>query len=923
MTISTPWWIQTIIGELSETQNQELTAEFLHQEDILDKICSEIQNQFGFDFVAIQIINPEDNFIETVYGTGIAASWYGRAKCYSEPDSDLVDIHTDIAQTGCTEIIYGWDERFNKWMYKGEYKDENRLRVFIPIVIVKDEDEKNNDNWFESVNEQVELDIENQNGRRTVIKINPNLSNPKLNIIGTLEAGYQNKDAKIEIKQVVVLYQLLSKFALKFNKLLLSYGLEIIAEEVRKSLKANSISLYFLQDKLQENYVYEVYSGQLGQRLLEICPPGKNKLGQDAIREKKAKYIPNKDESHISFKDSYPKAYQEGIRAMAAFPLLIKNFKNDSKAKYLTGVFHLFFTHEHQFTYEEIYQGQYFANRLAYALLNLMTYKHMQDQTRQLKTLHSVSESLAQTPEDGSLLNYIAWNILKILGADIVTIFEYIESEKTFVTPPAIAGRLKVHKKRGKITEESVVFQLVKSNKNIYAERIVEESFFNSSKQLNFAKDEKVESVAGILLRVGQEVIGVLFINYRHHHVFSDSKKQIIDILASSAAIAIKNQRWLEVLKEVDREIIATLDQTELLKRIARKVAQVTAAELGEIRLLDLSTQELVIEGIYPEDAFTNNEWYRLSLKGGGEGITGWVANNRQSKLVPDVELEPRHKPFFKNTRSELCVPLLDKDSGLLGVLNVESTRVNAFDQRDQLRLEALANQIVIALKNTKNNEQQIALNLVTRSTLHQINNHLGAIQVWAKKIIDGGEKYSQDYAQKIRSEVTKSLEVRNRIKGWISDELTPIDIYKIIDIARSLPSIPRNIKQELNIPSNLPKVMGTEIQLVDVFYNLIQNAIDAMPNGGKLSINATTLEHEKQTWIVVQVIDTGVGVALEDQNKIFEINYTTKPGHDGEGLWLTRIYVERIGGQLSVNSVPNQETKFTVLLPACLELEL
>ena len=97
-----------------------------------------------------------------------------------------------------------------------------------------------------------------------------------------------------------------------------------------------------------------------------------------------------------------------------------------------------------------------------------------------------------------------------------------------------------------------------------------------------------------------------------------------------------------------------------------------------------------------------------------------------------------------------MCVPLLDKDSGLLGVLNVESTRVNAFDQRDQLRLEALANQIVIALKNTKNNEQQIALNLVTRSTLHQINNHLGAIQVWAKKIIDGGEKYSQDYAQKM-----------------------------------------------------------------------------------------------------------------------------------------------------------------------------
>ncbi|MEO1558487.1 MAG: HAMP domain-containing sensor histidine kinase, partial [Cyanobacteria bacterium J06632_19] len=301
----------------------------------------------------------------------------------------------------------------------------------------------------------------------------------------------------------------------------------------------------------------------------------------------------------------------------------------------------------------------------------------------------------------------------------------------------------------------------------------------------------------------------------------------------------------------------------------------------------------------------------------------GWVANHRKSKLVPDVQHEPLYKPFFKNTRSELCVPLLDKDRGLLGVLNVESTRVDAFDKRDQRRLEALANQVVIALKNTKNNEQQIALNLVTRSTLHQINNHLGAIQVWAKKIIDGGEQYSQEYAQKISSEVAKALKDRNRIRGWISDEFTPIDIYQIIITARNLPNTPQKIKQELNIPNNLPKVMGTEIQLVDVFYNLIQNAIDAMPNGGKLSINATTLEHEKQTWIVVQVIDTGVGVALEDQNKIFEINYTTKPRHDGEGLWLTRIYVERIGGQLSVSSVPNQETKFTVLLPACLELEL
>ena len=408
----------------------------------------------------------------------------------------------------------------------------------------------------------------------------------------------------------------------------------------------------------------------------------------------------------------------------------------------------------------------------------------MQDQARQQKILHSVVESLAETPEDGNLLNYIAWNTLNILGADIVTIFEYIESERKFVTQPEVAGRLKISREYKEITEQHIPFRLVKRNENIYAKRTLEEPFFHSFKESNFIKDEKIESTTGILLRVGQEVIGTLFINYRHHHVFSEQEKQIIDIFASSAAIAIMNQRWLEVLREVDREIIATLDQNELLKRIARKVAQVSAAEFGEICLLDLSTQELVIEAIYPENAPINKQLHRFN---DGEGITGWVAKNRQSKLVPDTKLEPLYQSFFNNTRSELCVPLLDKDRGLLGLLNVESTRVNAFDKRDQRRLEALANQVVIALKNVTNNEQQIAaermetLNLIARSTLHRINNHLGAIQVWAKNIIDGGEKYSQELAKKIRSEVTKALEDRNRIRSWLLDNSTSIDIHQII----------------------------------------------------------------------------------------------------------------------------------------------
>jgi hypothetical protein len=89
-------------------------------------------------------------------------------------------------------------------------------------------------------------------------------------------------------------------------------------------------------------------------------------------------------------------------------------------------------------------------------------------------------------------------------------------------------------------------------------------------------------------LKVKNEIVGLLFINYRYYHQFSDEEKQTIEILSSAAAIAIKNQRWLSILGDIDREIITTFDQGKLLKLIARKSAQITAADMAEIRLVDI-----------------------------------------------------------------------------------------------------------------------------------------------------------------------------------------------------------------------------------------------------------------------------------------------------------------------------------------------
>ena len=93
------------------------------------------------------------------------------------------------------------------------------------------------------------------------------------------------------------------------------------------------------------------------------------------------------------------------------------------------------------------------------------------------------------------------------------------------------------------------------------------------------------------------------------------------------------------------------------------------------------------------------------------------------------------------------------------------------------------------------------------------------------------------------------------------------------------------------------------------------------MPGGGKLSIDCSRVDREERSWALVKVSDTGVGIPPENQTKIFQADYTTKPNHEGVGLWWTHAYVKGLEGKLEVESSVGQGTTFTVVLPASSKL--
>ena len=127
-----------------------------------------------------------------------------------------------------------------------------------------------------------------------------------------------------------------------------------------------------------------------------------------------------------------------------------------------------------------------------------------------------------------------------------------------------------------------------------------------------------------------------------------------------------------------------------------------------------------------------------------------------------------------------------------------------------------------------------------------------------------------------------------------------------------------RGIVLEAQVPADLPEVAADPAQLQQVLLNLLMNAIEATPDGGRGAVEARATVHGGQPGVSVSVIDTGVGIPPEARSRIFDAFFTTKAPGQGTGLGLAicRDIVRDHGGTIGVQSRPGQGTTFTVWLP-------
>ncbi|MHB0858587.1 MAG: MASE3 domain-containing protein [Anaerolineae bacterium] len=213
-------------------------------------------------------------------------------------------------------------------------------------------------------------------------------------------------------------------------------------------------------------------------------------------------------------------------------------------------------------------------------------------------------------------------------------------------------------------------------------------------------------------------------------------------------------------------------------------------------------------------------------------------------------------------------------------------------------------------------------------SLAHEINNPMqaivGCLGLADEEITEGGD--ARRYMQIARDEIRRVSRIVGRLRDVhhvsSSEERVEADLGAVLDRVLTLNG---KLSQEKGVEvvyapqEALPPVVMVPDQIQQVFLNLVLNALEAMPNGGRLEVHASA--SQEPAGVLVTCTDTGVGIPDEELSRVFDLFHSTKPQGSGLGLFISNSIVTQHGGHISVDSRLGEGTTFSVWLPAAAEV--
>ena len=717
---------------------------------------------------------------------------------------------------------------------------------------------------------------------------------------------------------------------------------EILNKSLDKMMEmtgVRSAGIYLLDEK-NHNLVFVAYRGFSKDFLKGMK---RIKLGEGVTGKAALAGEPIFIEDYPSYPGALPFAISEGLKSLAVIPL-------HSRDK-VYGTLNIARKEFYQFTpfeknlFDSI--GQIIGGAMERVSLYAENVKRLEEQ----KTLYAISQEIASRLELKVILQKIIESAVELLGAESGEIALWSPQKQRYAT--AIVHRLPEELIGKEISPPIDIIGEILEEKR----PILYQDYEHHPNRLRELDVYHFKELVGVPLNVRQMVIGAMVVGTtdpdKH---FQQSEIDLLLNFAHHAAIAIGNAQLYEdslakvkqltTLFEIGKTLSSTLNLDKLLKKTLELLRERFGYVLCVILLIEEERNELYIKQIIGQDF---EEVKDLRFKVGVDGIVGWVAKAGEPLYVPDVSKDPRYISTLPGVRSEVAFPLKVRDR-VVGVLDIESIELRGFDEENLKVLSSFSSQVSISIENAqlfsdlkqtlqelKQAQDQIiqteklkALGEMASGVAHDFNNVLAVVIGNIQLLLHQLDHLSLEEIRERLSIIERSskdgAETVRRIQEFTGvrrdREFTSLSMNKLIDevITITEPRWKDQLQKKgihIELIRNLkdiPSILGTPSELREVLTNILFNALDAMPEGGKLIIST---QPQSEDWVEVRIKDTGIGLTEEVKRRVFDPFFTTK-GVTNSGLGMSVSYgiIKRHGGEILIESEPGKGTTFILHLP-------
>jgi signal transduction histidine kinase len=371
---------------------------------------------------------------------------------------------------------------------------------------------------------------------------------------------------------------------------------------------------------------------------------------------------------------------------------------------------------------------------------------------------------------------------------------------------------------------------------------------------------------------------------------------------------------------------------TELsLERVLQKIAEVARdilgaryAALGVIDEAGTGLSQLLTAGI---DEATKRAMGPLPT---GRGLLGLLITERRPLRIRALASHPQSAGLPANhppMGSFLGIPIMVRDKAYGSLYVTEKQGAEEFSEADEGLALVLASQAAIAIENAYafqalreaqeelvRKEKLAALGQLAGGVGHELRNPLGVIKnsVYYLNMILPQDEKIRKHLGILDREVANSDRIVTELLDFARVKASVREAASLVTIVRGALerlSVPESVTVQLELDESMPAVLVDAQQVGQILLNFLQNAVQAMPDGGRVTVSAG----EDRECVFATVEDTGVGVPPENLTKIFQPLFTTKAKGIGLGLALARDLAEANGGRISVESTVGRGSRFVV----------